>query len=147
MLQLTKCMFSVVNGSEKDKEIIPFDNEVIPSTSEVLVLGSWFSESGSLQHDLSLHLKYRFKNCIKYFNFIRSNRYAPIAVKHKVLSSCVTMALLHGCEAFGPELPKGLEVLYYKLIKSALNVRPSTPNKIVLLESGMLPIHAAISTG
>ena len=144
MLQLTKCMFIVVNGSEKDKQIIPFDEEVIPSTSEVLVLGSWLSELGSLQHDLSLHLKYRFKNCIKYFNFLRSNRYAPIAVKLKVLSSCVTMALLHNCEAFGPELPKGLEVLYYKLIKSALNVRPSTPNKIVLVESGMLPIHALV---
>ena len=89
-------------------------------------------------------MKYRFKNCIKYFNFIRSNRYAPIAVKLNVLCSCVTMALLHGCEAFGPELPKGLEVLYHKLIKSALNVRPSTPNNIVLLESGMMPIHALV---
>ena len=111
MLQLTKCMFIVVNGSEKDKQIIPFDEEVIPSTSEVLVLGSWLSELGSLQHDLSLHLKYRFKNCIKYFNFLRFNRYAPIAVKLKVLSSCVTMALLHNCEPFGPECPKGLEGL------------------------------------
>ena len=65
LLQLTKCMFIVVNGSEKDKEVIPFDNEVIPSISEVLVLVSWLSELGSLQHDLSLHPKHQFKNCYK----------------------------------------------------------------------------------
>ena len=142
MLQLTKCMFFVINGSENDKEKISFGDDDIPSTSEVLVLGSWLSESGSIQHDLILHLKHRFKNVIKYFNFLRTNRHAPVAVKLKVLSSCVTNTLLYNCETFGPELPKGLEVLYFKMIKSALNVRPSTPNKIVLIESGMLPLHA-----
>ena len=30
------------------------------------------------------------------------------------------------------------------MIKSALNVRPSTPNKIVLVESGMLPLRALV---
>ena len=91
-----------------------------------------------------MHLKLRFKNCIKFFNFLRANRHAPIAVKLKVLSSCVTSTLLYNCETFGPELPKGIEVLYYKLIKSALNVRPSTPNKIVVIESGLLPLRALV---
>ena len=102
MLQLVKCMFLVINGSEEDKKSISFGNDDIPSTSEVLMLGSWLSESGSLQHDLSLHLNYRFKNCIKYFNFLQTNRYAPIAVKLKVLTSCVTSTLLYNCETFGP---------------------------------------------
>ena len=105
MLQLTKCMFFVVNGSERDKETISIGDEDIPGTSEVLVLGSWLHESGLVQHDLNLHLKYRFKCCIKYFNFLRTNRYAPIVTKLKVLSSCVTSSLLHNCETFGPDLP------------------------------------------
>ena len=145
ILQLTKCMFIVINGSDEDKLSIPLDNENLPSTSEVLMLGSWLTETGSLSKDLQLHLRYRFKNIIKYFNFLRTNRYAPIAVKLNVLSSCVTSTILYNCETFGPELPKGIEVLYYKMIKCALNVRPSTPNMIVLIESGMLPLRALVN--
>ena len=144
MLQLSKCMFLVINGSDADKVSISIGNDNIPSTSKLLLLGSWLTESGSLAQDLCLHIKYRFKSCIKFFNFLRTNRLAPITVKLKVLCSCVTNALLYNCETFGPELPKGIEGLYFKLIKSALNVRPSTPNMIALIESGLLPIRALI---
>ena len=67
------------------------------------------------------------------------------ATKYCFSTPLVTSSLLHNCETFGPDLPKGIEVLYFKLIKSALNVRPSTPNKIVLVESGMLPIRALVN--
>ena len=60
ILQLTKCMFFVINGSEADKEGISFDNDIIPITSEFLVLGSWLSKNGSLEHDLNLQFNYRF---------------------------------------------------------------------------------------
>ena len=60
ILQLTKCIFFVINGSEADKEGISFDNDIIPNTSEVLVLESWLSENGSLKHDLNLQFNYRF---------------------------------------------------------------------------------------
>ena len=58
ILQLTKCMFFVINGSEA--EGISFDNDIIPNTSEFLVLESWLSENGSLKHDLNLQFNYRF---------------------------------------------------------------------------------------
>ena len=41
-------------------------------------------------------------------------------------------------------MPAGLETLYFKLIKSALNVRPGTPNLLVLIESGLLPLTALV---
>ena len=50
----------------------------------------------------------------------------------------------HTCETFGHLLPTGLEPLYHKLIKSALNVRPNTPNDIVLIESGLFPLKALV---
>ena len=37
-----------------------------------------------------------------------------------------------------------IEKLYMKLIKSALNVRTSTPNELVLLETGLMPLKAII---
>ena len=143
-LQLSKCMFTVINGSDDDKIEIELDVGNIKAAPNVLILGSHLVETGLLKDDLKLHFDLRFKNCIKYFNFVRSNRIAPIAIKLKVLTACVTSTLLHNCEAFGNILPNGLEALYYKLIKSALNVRPNTPNEIVLIESGLLPLKALV---
>ena len=62
----------------------------------------------------------------------------------KVLTSCVTSTLLYNCETFGPLVPDRLWKLYTKMIKSALNVRPNTPDEIVLIEGGLLPIRALI---
>ena len=74
-LQLSKCMFMVINGSNADKQEIESNIENIPK----------------LKNDLDMHLEIRFKNCIKFFNFIRANRLAPAAdVKLKVLTACVT---------------------------------------------------------
>ena len=143
-LQITKCMFLVINGNDNDKMEIPLDSSYMPYATSVIILGSPLSDSGDLRKDLELHYQMRFKNCIKFFNFIRTNRIAPIAVKLKTLSSCVMSTLLYNCETFGPELPKDLEKLYHKLIKSAMNVRPNTPDKIVLIESGLLPLRALV---
>ena len=55
-------------------------------------------------------------------------------------------SVMHNSEAFGHKIPKDLETQYYKLIKSTLGVRQSTPNLIVLIESGLLPLKALITS-
>ena len=60
-------------------------------------------------------------------------------MKLKVLKACVVSGPLHNCETFGG-CPKEIEKLYYKMIKAALDVRPST----VLIESGLLSIKVII---
>ena len=57
---------------------------------------------------------------------------------------CVMTTLLYNCEAFGHLIPQGLEELYHKLIKATLNVRQCTPNALVLIESGLLPLRVLI---
>ena len=94
--------------------------------------------------DLELHLQKRFKNVIKFFNFLKDNQCAPISIKLKVLKACVVSTLLYNCEAFGHRIPQGLEELYHKLIKATLNVRQSTSNALAIIESGLLPLHALI---
>ena len=88
-LQLSKCMFMVINGSGDDKDDIELDGYgILPITNEIMILGTPISES--LREDLNTHLNVRYKNCIKFFNFIRENRSAPTSIKLKVLTSCVT---------------------------------------------------------
>ena len=120
-LQLSKCKFMVINGSATDKQVIRLTLGDISPSPDVLILGSPLSESGLLKDDLRMHIDMRFKHCIKFFNFVRNNKLAPLAIKLKVLTACVTSTLLYNCETFGHLLPAGLETLYFKLIKTHSN--------------------------
>ena len=142
--QFTKCEFLVANGTEEDKTPLPFGDTSLKSVEHILLLGSHLTHDASLVTEAELHMKKRYSSVIKYYNFLRSNKSAPTKVKLKVLKSCVMRSLLHNCEAFGPEIPKDLEPTYLKLLKSCLNVRSSTPNLILYIESGFLPIKYII---
>ena len=89
-------------------------------------------------------MRKRFCAVNKFYNFLRSNKLAPIPVKLKVLEACVCSALLHNCETFGSKIPDDLEKVYLSLIKSCLGVRRNTPNKLVMTESNMPPIKSLI---
>ena len=71
------------------------------NVSDLMILGSPVSQSRKLSEGLQLHCSKRFSCCIKYFNFIRSNKLAPNSVKLKVLEACVISTLLYNCETFG----------------------------------------------
>ena len=64
-LQLSKCKFMLINGSNDDKKKIVLEVGDISSSHDVLILGTPLSESGILKDDLKMHLDLRFKNCIK----------------------------------------------------------------------------------
>ena len=108
-LQLSKCKFIVVNGSDEDKDDFITDMGPISSVSQLTILGSPLTYIGILKDDLDAHLKGRFNNIIKSFNFIPSNRTAPISIKLQVLSSCVLNAILYNCETLRAKLTDGIE--------------------------------------
>ena len=143
VLQPSKCYFTVINGSADDKKLLQIpDHDSIEYREYLEILGSHIS--GSLKLDLSLHFKKRFKNAIKFFNYIRSNPMDPVSVRLKVLRACVMSALLYNCETWGPQIPEGLEQIYYKMLRAALGVRNNCPSLIVLIESGCFTLQCLI---
>ena len=90
------------------------------------------------------HFTKRYPSSIKYYNFLKTNQLAPLVVKLKALEACALSSLLHNCETFGNKYPKEIEKVYINMIKAALNVRPSTPNALVIIESGLKPLKAII---
>ena len=141
--QFSKCEFLVVNGESGDNEPLPFGNETLRNVDHILLLGSHLTSIASVKKELVLHMTKRYKSVVKFYNFLRSNRIAPLKVKLKVLKACVS-SLLHNCETFGNYIPKDLEPTYFKLLKSCLNVRLNTSNDNTLIETGFLPIKAVI---
>ena len=107
--------------------------------NDLTLLGSHISCTGRLNDDLNLDYCRHFRSCIKFYNFLHTNKFAPLTVKLKVLKGCVITSLLYNCETFSYKIPK-----YYKLIKCALQVSQSTPNLLVPIESGLLPLKAII---
>ena len=143
-LQVSKCEFIVINGDENDRQPFIFGTDRIDNVSYLSLLGSHLSQSGKLEDDLELHMSKRFIAVHKFYNFVRANKLAPVAVKLKVLQACVASSLLFNCETFGSKIPKQLEATYYALIKCCLGVRSNTPNKLVLIESGMPTLESMI---
>ena len=142
--QYTKCNFIVINGSTRDKIPLTFGEGLVENVTHLTLLGSHLAQTGNIKDDLQLHFTKRYSSCIKYFNFLKSNKLAPLYIKIKVLKACVINSLLYNCETFGDYYPTDLEKIYFKLIKAALQVRNSTPNVLVLIETGLLPLKAII---
>ena len=85
-----------------------------------------------------------YSSCLKFLNFCRENKLAPVGIKIKVLKVCFVNNLLYNCETFGDKLPDGLVTIYNKLIKCALNIRSNTSTFLLYIEAGLLPIKALI---
>ena len=142
--QFSKCEFIAVNGMDEDVEPLPFGEKFLKHVRHLNPLGSHLSATGKLVDDLKLHMDARYKSCIKYYNFLRANQFAPLIVKVKVLKACVVNSLLYNCETFGHCVPKELERMYTKLIRSTFNVRANTPALLLYVETGFLPIKALV---
>ena len=141
--QFVKCEFLVVNGSDEDRAPLPFGDTFLLNVEHILLLGSHLTQEVSLTDEGDLHMKKRYPSVIKFYNFLRSNKSAPMKVKMKVLLACLS-SLLHNCDAFGPDPPKDLEQTYVKLLKACFKVRSNVPNSILFVETGFLPIKFII---
>ena len=131
--QFSKCEFVVVNGTDDDREPLPFGNSMLENVEYITLLGSHLTSGVSLAEEISLHMQKRYKSVIKFYNFIRSNKSAPLKVKIKVLKSCVMSSLLYNCETFGNCVPKDLELTYLKLLKCCFNVCANKCPKIYFI--------------
>ena len=143
MLDRQNC-FIVINGEDDDRVSVNIDGGQINCVKDVMTLGSPLTDSGVSQKDLDLHLKERFMNVVKFYNFLRSNKQAPISVKLNVLLACVQGTLLYNCETFGEKLPSDIKKHYHKLLRCTVNVRGNTPIELVFIETGFLPIKALV---
>ena len=75
----------------------------------ITLLGRHISASGNIAHDLDLHMEnIRYSSCLKFFNFCRDNKLAPVGINIKVLKANDVNILLHNYETFGDKLPEGL---------------------------------------
>ena len=142
-LNLDKSGYMIINPKEHDlKTCIILQSGVLKYKSVIEYLGVFVTDIASLKNDIKLYVdKKRANVSIKFTNFCKKNRNAPLHVKLDVLDTCVTSALTYGCETWGRYVNEA-ELCYRSGLKTALNVRQNVNNEIVYIESGKWPLQS-----
>ena len=145
-LNLTKSSCMIIQPSQCDVKIdLKLTSGWLPYKSSTIYLGSLFTDSGSINNDVTQHALNKNKSVsIKLANVITNNINAPIPVKYKVLNSCVKAVIMYSCETWASNNLTRIEVLHRKAIKTTLKMKSNTPNHIMYVESGCKPLRCEI---
>ena len=107
-------------------------------------LGVIISDNGSIKDDVTRFIKQKRPDVtIKFSNFCKINRNAPLEAKLNVLDTCVSSALLYAAETWGCHV-KAADIAYKCGIKTALGVRQNTNTEIIYIETGKYPLHCRV---
>ena len=145
-LNLSKSAYLIINGKDNDyKSDLTLANGLLEYKSVVTYLGVLISDIGSTKHDIGIYVDAKRSNVlIKFGNFICKNELAPINIRLEILDSCVTAALVYGCESWGGESTGRLESIYRMGLKRALSIRVTTNDDITYIEAGRFPLSMRI---
>ena len=145
-LNYKKSGYMIINGKLDDiKCNLKIKTGLLSYKKFQKYLGAIFSDTGVVKEDVSLFLAEKNKQVfVKLANFKFRNELAPIMIKLKVVKACVNASLTYGCETWGSCPLNGIEVLQRKALKMVLNIYNNTPNEIVYIESGFLPLKPYI---
>ena len=82
---------------------------------------------------------------VKFTNFCKTNKNAPLHVKLDVLDTCAKASLIYGCETWGNNMYDA-ERCFRAGLKTALNVRQNLNNEIVHVETGRWPLRVRVKS-
>jgi hypothetical protein len=142
---MNKSAYMVINGLDAQKHDLQIGDKCLKYQARQTYLGAIITDTGNLTHDIMQHSKSKQPSVsIKLTNFIRNNKYCPVWIKLKVLTTCVNSSLLYGCETWSNNSIDCIEKLHRKGLKIVLGVRDNTPNDILYAETGHYPLISSI---
>ena len=144
-LNIDKSCFLIINPKSEDRRTsIILNSGVLKYKSKFDYLGVIVSDSGLLKEDVKSFIVRKNGNIsVKFTNFCKTNKNAPLHVKLDVLDKCARASLIYACETWGANV-NDVERCYRAGLKTALNVRQNLNNEIVHIESGKMPLQARI---
>ena len=136
-LNIHKSCYLIINPKAGDRRsCIILDSGVLKYKSRFDYLGVIVSDTGVLNVDVKSFIERKSGNVsVKFTNFCKVNKNAPLHVKLDVLDTCVRSSLIYGCETWGTNTSEA-ERCFRAGLKTALNVRQNMNNEIVHIETG-----------
>ena len=145
-LNMGKSGYLIINAKETDlkKSIVLENGTILKYKDKIKYLGVFITDSGSLKHDIKVFMEdKRGEVSIKYTNFCKIHRNAPLHTKLDTLDTCMTSALTYGCETWG-RFAGEADVCYRSGLKTALHVRQNVNNEIIYIETGKWPVTSRV---
>ena len=146
-LNIDKSCFLIINPKAGDRRsCIILDSGVLKYKSRFDYLGVIVSDTGILNVDVKSFVERKSGNVsVKFTNFCRVNKNAPLHVKLDVLDTCARASLIYACETWGNNMSDA-ERCFRAGLKTALNVRQNLNNEIVHVETGRWPLRVRVKT-
>ena len=130
-------------GKVKRYPIFSYGDDIIEVVSEYVYLGVTMNYNNefvkAMRKQLDQGRKAQFSMLIKCRKLE-----LPIDIQCKLFESMVIPVILYGCEIWGFQDIKMLEIFYRKFLKKILKLRPSTSNCMVYGEVGKLPLQISV---
>ena len=102
------------------------------------------SDRGSLKQDVKTFIDQKRSNLsIKFTNFCKTNRNAPLRVKLDLLDVCVSSSITYAAETWGNN-SKEADLCYRSGLRTALSIRQNTNTEIVFIETGKYPLNCRV---
>ena len=146
-LNIDKSCFLIINPKAGDRRsCIILDSGVLKYKSRFDYLGVIVSDTGILNVDVKSFVERKSGNVsVKFTNFCKVNKNAPLHVKLDVLDTCARASLIYACETWGNKISDA-ERCFRAGLKTALNVRQNLNNEIVHVETGRWPLRVRVKS-
>ena len=137
----SKCMVFRRNGRIYAKDKWTLKNNILETVKEFKYLGYSLSTSGSHSNGVknlrsSAHRAMFSLKCI-----FQKYKYLSPKIQLSLFNSMIKPILTYGCEIWGAQQAKILDVVHLKFLKYILGVRQSTPSSYVYGELGEYPLY------
>ena len=144
-LNIDKSCFLIINPKVGDrKSCIILNSGVLKYKSRFDYLGVIVSDTGNLSVDVKSFIERKSGNVtVKFTNFCKVNKNAPLHVKLDILDTCAKASLIYGCETWGNNISDA-ERCFRAGLKTALNVRQNLNTEIVHVETGRWPLRVRV---
>ena len=145
-INFKKSGFMIINAKEEDTKCdLKLDSGWLTYRKEQKYLGAIFTDTGIMRNDLTAYVKLKSNDVIiKLSNFLYHNKSAPVMIKLKMVKACIVSSTIYSCESWGSCPFAQLETLQRKALKLALSIRQNTPNEVVYIETGIIPLKPEI---
>ena len=136
----------IIFGARKtDNLSVTFGERTLEFVDTYKYLGAVFSKSGSFLHARK-HIAEQAKKAMYLLNKRIKNLDLPIDLQLKLFDNTILPILTYGCEIYGFEDYKMLEVVQNQFLRCLANFRKSTPLNTILGEFGRYPLEITIKS-
>ena len=108
----------VINGSNKYRDPIEYNGNIINYCKQYIYLGSPFTDDGSPSTAIKVHANNKMCHVLKFISFLSRNNDVPFIIKKKIFDAALMSAILYGSESWLNGDLKPIEKQYKWCIKN-----------------------------